>query len=208
MSEVRRKHDLYKSHGITPQILDEESLQDAEPNLAGDLPGGLLVESDSVVYQLPATRYLIARASADGAVLRTGQQAVEISDAGVRLADGDQISAAKVINAAGAHAADLTPELKIRKRKGHLVITERYDRFAGHQLVELGHLSSAHGSEYDSVAFNVQPRKTGQVLLGSSRQFDAQDTSVDEAYLHKMTQRAFEYMPKLRELSAVRVWTG
>ena len=208
MSEVRRKHDLYKSHGITTQILDEKSMHAAEPNLAGGLPGGLLVESDSVVYQLTATRYLIGRASADGAVVRTGQQAVEIADAGVRLADGDHISAAKIINAAGAHAAGLTPELKIRKRKGHLVITERYDRFAGHQLVELGYLISAHESEADSVAFNVQPRKTGQVLLGSSRQFDAQDASVDEAILHKMTQRAFEFMPTLREMSAVRVWTG
>src|SRR6188508_28269 len=41
MSEVQRKHDLYASHGITTQILDEKSLHDAEPHLAEGLPGGL-----------------------------------------------------------------------------------------------------------------------------------------------------------------------
>ena len=208
MFEVRRKHDLYASHGIRTQILDEKSLHDAEPNLAGGLPGGLLVESDSVVYQLAATRYLMDRATANGAVLRTGKRATRIVDTGVRLENGNQISAEKVINAAGPHAAELSPQLKIRKRKGHLVITDRYDGFARHQLVELGYLASAHGSETDSVAFNVQPRKTGQVLLGSSRQFDVDDTNVDDTILRRMVNRAVEYMPKLRQLSAVRVWTG
>jgi glycine/D-amino acid oxidase-like deaminating enzyme len=58
------------------------------------------------------------------------------------------------------------------------------------------------------VAFNIQPRKTGQTLIGSSRQFDAQDTAVDQAILDRMLHRAFEYMPKLARLSATRVWTG
>jgi len=208
MSEVRRKHDLSASRGIMTQILDEKSLHEAEPNLAEDLPGGLLVESDSVVYQLTATQYLMNKATANGAVLQTGSRVIEIVDTGVRLENGDQLAAEKVINAAGPHAAELTPQLKIRKRKGHLVITERYDGFARHQLVELGYLRSAHGGDTDSVAFNVQPRKTGQVLLGSSRQFDAGDTNVEDAILRRMVTRGFEYMPKLSRLSAVRVWTG
>ena len=105
-------------------------------------------------------------------------------------------------------AAKLTPELKIKKRKGHLVITERYPHFARHQLVELGYLKSAHRTDTASVAFNVQPRSTGQVLLGSSRQFDTDGDGVDNGILQRMTARAFRYMPKLKELQAVRIWTG
>ena len=56
--------------------------------------------------------------------------------------------------------------------------------------------------------FNVQPRATGQVLVGSSRQFDIEHDEVDHAILRRMTERAFQYMPALRSLSAVRVWTG
>ncbi|MBK6749082.1 MAG: FAD-binding oxidoreductase [Pyrinomonadaceae bacterium] len=208
MREVHRKNILYSSHGVASEILDEQSLAQAEPNLRNGLTGGLLVRGDSVVYQLFATRYLIDKAKRRGAVLNIGTKAVEIREGGVTLADGSQTAAGRIVNAAGADAAELSPELKIAKRKGHLAITERYQAFARHQLIELGYLKSAHGNEADSVAFNVQPRSTGQVLLGSSRQNGAEDSEIDYAILRRMTSRAFEYMPKLRELSITRVWTG
>jgi glycine/D-amino acid oxidase-like deaminating enzyme len=69
-------------------------------------------------------------------------------------------------------------------------------------------LKSAHGSSKDSVAFNIQPRKTGQMLLGSSRQFDAEDAEINQPILDRMLNRAIEYMPSLGNLSATRAWTG
>lgn len=208
MREVRRKNDLYSSRGIATEILDEASVRNAEPNLRSGLAGGLLVRGDSVVYQLFATRYLIEKSMRNGAVLHLGKKVIGITDNGVIFEKGEHIAAGKVVNAAGAAASELSPELKVAKRKGHLVITERYPDFARHQLIELGYLKSAHGTDVDSVAFNVQPRSTGQVLLGSSRQFGNEDSGIDYAILHRMTTRACEYMPKIRELSVTRVWTG
>lgn len=208
MQAVRRKNEIYGSCGIASEILDQRSLKVAEPNLREDLAGGLLVRGDSVVYQLFATRYLIDEARNNGAVLRIGHTAMEITDEGVRLENGELVQAGTVINAAGSDATVLSPGLKIAKRKGHLVITEREPDFARHQLIELGYLKSAHGKEADSVAFNVQPRSTGQILLGSSRQYGSVDGDIDYQILRRMTERAFQYMPKLRELSTVRVWTG
>jgi len=208
MNEVRRKHDYYAEHDIRSEILDLRSLREAEPRLAGTLAGGLLVESDSVVYQLPANRFLIERAIAKGSVLRRGMQVMSIAEGRVELINGEKIEADIIVNAAGAAAPRLSPELNIVKRKGHLVITDRYPNFIRHQIIELGYLRSAHGRGADSVAFNVQPRKTGQVLLGSSRQFGAESADIDHAILRRMTTRAFEYIPKLRSLNAVRAWTG
>jgi glycine/D-amino acid oxidase-like deaminating enzyme len=102
----------------------------------------------------------------------------------------------------------LTAGLEVRKRKGHLVITDRYPGFLNHQLLELGYLKSAHLTQADSVAFNVQPRPTGQLLIGSSRQYDAEDTRVDYPILCRMLAQAREYMPALADLSTIRVWTG
>lgn len=208
MQEVRRKYELYRSSGLNTTILDAHSLADAEPNLATDLAGGLLVESEGVVYQPAATKYLLDKAARCGARIRAGDQAASIGDGDVKFHSGETISCGIVINAAGTAAGELTSELEIRKRKGHLVITERYQNFARHQLVELGYLKSAHGTHHDSVAFNLQPRITGQVLLGSSRQYDAEDARVDRQILGRMTERTFRYMPKLRDLQAIRVWTG
>lgn len=208
MNEVRRKHDRYAAYGIASEILNAKSLHDAEPNLAETMIGGLLVESDSVVYQLAANRYLIDKAVRNGATLRVGSAAVKISEGCVSLADGTRIRGGMIVNAAGTAASELSPQLKIVKRKGHLVITDRYAGFIRHQLIELGYLRSAHGRDADSVAFNVQPRKTGQVLLGSSRQFGADSAEIDNGIVRRMADRAFEYMPGLRLLNAIRTWTG
>jgi glycine/D-amino acid oxidase-like deaminating enzyme len=96
----------------------------------------------------------------------------------------------------------------VRKRKGHLVITDREPGFVRHQIVELGYLKSAHSIGKDSVAFNIQPRITGQMLIGSSRQYDVETSAVDQLILNRMLRRAIEYLPGLGRLSAIRVWTG
>ena len=74
--------------------------------------------------------------------------------------------------------------------------------------MELGYLKSAHSVTGDSVAFNIQPRKTGQLLIGSSRQYDVDEPHVDPAILTRMLDRAVGYLPGLRKLSSLRTWTG
>ena len=74
------------------------------------------------------------------------------------------------------------------------MITDRYPGFIRHQLVELGYLKSAHSVSTDSVAFNVQPRQTGQMLIGSSRQY-GNEIAVDQSMLTAMLQRATHYIP-------------
>jgi len=117
-------------------------------------------------------------------------------------------SSGLTICAAGAWAEQLLPGLGVRPRKGHLAITDCYPGFVRHQLVELGYLQSAHGSADESVAFNVQPRKTGQLLIGSSRQFGVTHSTVDSPLLRRMLRRALEYLPDLARLSVIRAWTG
>lgn len=207
MDEVRRKHEFYTARKLPCKILDEKTLLEAEPNLRQGLAGGLRVENDSVVYQLCATRYLAEKARANGAKFIDGK-AVAFSNDSVSLASGETMGCNLIINAAGTAAPDLSPELRVIKRKGHLVITDRYPGFVSHQLIELGYLKSAHGKDADSVAFNVQPRSTGQILLGSSRQFGVENSDIDQHLVRRMTSRAFEYIPKLRNLAAVRTWTG
>lgn len=208
MAELRRKREYYERRGVAVEVMDTHQLTEAEPNLREGLAGGLLVPGDAVLYPPCAARFLIAHAQQRGARLRLGASVTQISEGGVRLNDGDEIAAGIVVNAAGANAAELTAGIDVKKRKGHLVITDRYPGFVRHQLVELGYLKSAHSVSRDSVAFNVQPRRTGQILIGSSRQFGAEDKDVDQSILARMVRRAQEYMPALGEMSAVRVWTG
>jgi glycine/D-amino acid oxidase-like deaminating enzyme len=192
---------------VPVETLDSQALRQAEPQLRPGLAGGLLVTADSVVYAPFVTRWLIGQAQSRRAVVRIAR-AVAIRGNEVELADGSRLAAGLTVNAAGAWAPQLSAGLPIRPRKGHLAITDRYPGFVRHQLVELGYLKSAHGSASESVAFNAQPRATGQVLIGSSRQFGEQSPAIDRPILAKMIQRAIEYMPGLAALSTIRTWTG
>lgn len=207
MAIVQQKHAYYRAHAVPSEMLDNGSLYALEPNLCPGLAGGLLVPGDSVVYPPASATVLMECAGTHGATLVHGI-ARQLVDGGVQLADGSTLQSELVVLANGAHAIDLAPELPIRARKGHLAITDRYPGFIRHQLVELGYLTSAHAGSGDSVAFNVQPRKTGQVLIGSSRQLDVWTSEVDQTILARMLRRAIEYLPALEHFSCIRVWTG
>jgi glycine/D-amino acid oxidase-like deaminating enzyme len=208
LEEARKKERFYKERGASAELIDADRLYDLEPHLRKGLAGGLFVKDDSVVYQLGAASFFAERAVAKGAVILSGTTVESISEKEISLADTARISTEYIVNAAGLAATLFSPEIKIESKKGHLVITDRYPGFVSHQIIELGYLRSAHGSEKASVAFNIQPRITGQLLIGSSRQPRAKDNDVDNKTVQKMLNRAFEFLPELSELKAIRTWTG
>jgi D-hydroxyproline dehydrogenase subunit beta len=208
LMQVRRKRDYYGNWGVPTEVLDSGRLKLLEPNLCEAMAGGLLVPEDVVLYPPCAAGFLMKRAQERGAELRIGASVVQIGQERILLNDGREIRAEIIVNAAGAFAPELTPGIEIVKRKGQLVITDRYPGFLRHQLVELGYLKSAHSVSSDSVAFNVQPRRTGQILIGSSRQYGAENKDVDSSILGRMLRRAQQFMPGLGAMSAVRTWTG
>lgn len=206
MAEVEVKRNVYMSAGIASSLLSPSALHDLEPNLRDGLSGGLLVAEDGVIYPPAAAAFYLAEAQRFGAQLFRFR-ATHAHEGTVRLSDGRVLQASRIVLAVGTEC-DLLPSLPVEKRKGHLLITDRYPGFVHHQLVEMGYLKSAHKVVTDSVAFNVQPRQTGQLLIGSSRQYGSADRAVDAEILRQMLDRATSYMPGLRELSTLRVWTG
>ncbi|MEO8563121.1 MAG: FAD-dependent oxidoreductase [bacterium] len=207
LDAVRAKHALCAREGIASEVLGPRELAMLEPQLRPGLAGGLLVPGDGVVYQPSATLWLIEQARESGATLREGVRVDRISDHAVHCG-ATVLRADVIVNAAGADAPRLTTALPIVPRKGHLAITDRHPGFVRHQLVELGYLASAHTMTTESVAFNVQPRATHQVLVGSSRELVGWDASLNRRILSRMLERAIAYMPALAALSVVRTWTG
>jgi glycine/D-amino acid oxidase-like deaminating enzyme len=207
MAHVRKKAAYYETRGDRVEVLDERALRAAEPALRSGLAGGLRVPGDRVVYPPAAARHFLARARAHGAVVETATRVDEIAPGRVR-SGGRTLEGDLVVNAAGPEAPRLTPGLPVAPRKGHLVITDRYPGFLRHQVVELGYLKSAHTLTRESVAMNVQPRRTGQLVVGSSRELVGFDAALNRPLLGRMLRRAAEYLPALPRLSALRTWTG
>ncbi len=207
MQEICRKHSAYKEHGISSGVLDAQTLAHAEPALRPGLAGGLLMPEDAVVFPQLAAQSLLSQAFA--AEVKLIRESVAALGSGrALLANGDELQAPILVNAAGEWASALTPGLPVARRKGHLAITEPYPGFLRYQVVELGYLKSAHVTTTDSVACNVQPRRNGQLLIGSSRQYGVEGREVEDKMLARIFARAAEYLPMLPSLTIQRTWTG
>lgn len=228
LDALEAKSALLTAAGVAHEMLDGDALQEAEPCLRRSLPGALRVPGDAIVYPPRVAAQLLQWAARDhGLRIRLGV-AVRCVDtgrdgraAGVLLPDGQHIEADWVVNAAGHHALDLMPfpavrraHLELTPRKGHLLVTERRPGFCRHQLVEVGYLKSAHASVDDaahgdaSVAFNLQARPNGQLLVGSSRQFGTLQRDVEPPLLRRMLARAHRFVPALDSVRVLRAWTG
>ena len=91
---------------LSAELLDEPALAEREPMLAPGFSAVALATG----YPIPpdaATRAMAERAQRAGAEMSIGQSVVEVSEGGVVLADGSELSAANVLVAAGPWTAEL-----------------------------------------------------------------------------------------------------
>jgi D-hydroxyproline dehydrogenase subunit beta len=204
---VAAKAAFYRQQGLAAEELSAAELRQVEPQLRSDLSGGLLVPGDRVIYAPKAVRWMMQQAVALGAEVRENSPVRSVADRQV-VCDSGALEAEIIVLAAGVHSVRLLPALSVEPRKGHLVITDRYPGFCRHQILELGYLQSAHERSTESVAFNVQPRATQQVLIGSSRELVGWNGDINRQILRAMVERAIHYMPRLVDLSVLRIWTG
>lgn len=206
LQAVQDKHGWYTARGVTAEILDGAALREAEPQLRHGLAGALRVPDDMVIYPPALAAWLLHEAGGRGARL-VRERVVRLEGHAV-VTNVARHEADVVVVATGAAAPELIPGLPVVPRRGHLVVTERYPGLCRHQLVELGYLHSAHTHNSESVAFNVQPRRTQQLLIGSSRELVGWDAQINRAILARMLQRAISFMPVLARVRAVRSWIG
>jgi glycine/D-amino acid oxidase-like deaminating enzyme len=206
MAEAERKHAALSEFGLACELMSGAALALAEPSLRPGLFGALSVTGDGILYAPNAARWLLQRQAKR--VHQQYAEVVEVQGNRVRLVDGQWLQAGAVVLANGIHARDLCPDLPLQAKKGHLLITDRYPIQIAHTLVELGYVTSAHKGNGPSVAFNVQQRPTGQLFIGSSRQFDNEDPAIDAAMLGRMLRRAMDFLPDLGQMNGIRSWTG
>ncbi|MBK6941727.1 MAG: FAD-binding oxidoreductase [Planctomycetes bacterium] len=205
---ARAKFVRLREVGIDADLLDESALREVEPALRPGLLGGLRLPTEAIVYPPVVARWLLDRAGILGRPSMLFARVARIEPGRVTLDDGTVLAAGIIVNAAGVDGGTLTPGIVLRARKGHLMITDRYPGQLRHEVVELGYIKNAHGAALESVACNVQPRATGQWLVGSSRQFDVVDPRAEPRMLARVAARAIEFLPCLAHMNVVRAWTG
>lgn len=208
MTHAVARAEKLSRRGWTASLVSAAELSKLEPSLRSGLVGAARVIKDGAVFP-PAVAADLARALVrNGGRTLFGETAIAVHDGALSFASGRRIETGEIVIAAGLGVQHLLPDVPVFPRKGHLAITDRYSGRLSHQVVSMGYGQAAAGENALAVAANVQPRLTGQWLVGSCRQDGVSNTDVDPNVLANVLRSAIAILPCLAEMRIIRSWTG
>ncbi|MFO1058620.1 MAG: FAD-dependent oxidoreductase [Dongiaceae bacterium] len=207
--------------------LDPAALQQAEPRLAPGFAGALRLSDMGQVSPMKLVHALARRAAGRGATIRTGTEVTAIELERGRVAavatSGGRIATPRVVIAGGVWSRALAAlaglSLPVWPLKGHVLVTEPLPGLLRHYVTEAeyeaGAASFAGPAPSDGppaaapprVAAVLQPLPSGQLLIGSSREF-AEDREVSRARLAEIARRACRLVPLLARRRVIRSYAG
>lgn len=208
VEQLQQQAQAFGALGIEASLLDARALALVEPALSGAALAGMRVPGDAIIYPPKAAQWLAGDCGRGRIRLHQGVRAQALGADWVLAADGRRFEAAAVVVAAGLAARSLLPGLPLLAKRGHLLISERGGPRISHQILELGYAASTHAQDAVSIAFNVQPRPSGQLLIGASREIGVEDRAESLEVLARIAHRAVHFLPGLATHKVIRTWTG
>lgn len=208
--------DGLRPGGVSAEACDADALLAFEPDLSGDLPGGMWFPQDSQVQPMAAATAHLARAVDRGATVVADAPMLGIERhsgrcTAVRTGKGT-IGCGTVVLATGAWTGELAQRLglhaPVAPRRGHILVTEPVRPIVRHKVYEASYVDTIATPEGRSCSAVVEATLSGTVLIGSSREFVGFDTSPDVAVLGELARRAIALFPALYGVRAIRSYTG
>jgi len=207
-----------QSEGVPCQLASRDELIELEPNLARDIAGGAIFPEDAQVQPMLATIALAQAAKDNGAVIQTFTEvkgielSLERSVVAVATTAG-RIPAQAIVNAAGVWSNAIGEmvgfDIPVLPRKGHIVVTEPVANIVNCKMMEAGYTQAVGSDEQGlAIATVVERTLSGNILLGSSREFAGFDRSVNPDVISAIVARALRFFPELKSIHAIRTYAG
>lgn len=184
--------------GSPVELLSPEELREIEPQLTGDIAGGMWCASDGHVTPLCAVWALADGARGHGAEIRTGVRAEGLivdgdRVTGVRTSRGD-VSAGLVVLCGGAGTAALAESvglgIPLDLGRGQMLVTERLPRLLR---------TSLH---------NMQQTAAGTIVIGVTREPESEDPASTPRGISEILATAARLIPALKDVRVLRAWAG
>jgi len=218
MKALERTAHSLQNTGVRCQLLNEKELLDLEPHLAPQLVGGLFFPDDAKVQPILATLAFVKAAKERGATIQTFAEVTSIELSSNKAVMAVNTTAGRIptkiaVNAAGAWSASIGKmvgvEIPIVPRKGHIIVTEPVPPMINTYLLDVSYFEAVkEDNRALAVAMVLGQTRSGNILLGSSRQFAGFDRSVDCDVINPMTTRCLRFLPALANVHAIRIYAG
>ncbi len=203
VAELRRRHELHTSLGLSSEWLTGSKCRQLEPGLAPSCAGGLFASQEAAIDPRALLGALAAAIRAAGGEIREGAavDALETEGGavtGARLG-GETVEAPAVVLAAGAWSgADWLPEEArppVRPVKGEVLEL----RSSGPSICE----RIVAGERFYAV-----PRLDRRLVVGATVEERGFDTSVTAGAVHELLRESYRALPEIAELELVEAKAG
>jgi sarcosine oxidase subunit beta len=214
-----------RAAGVDVQLLDRDAAIARQPAVSPHILGATYWDGDGAVNPLEVCFAMVRAARRCGAAvlvrtevrgfLTEGHRVV-----GAQTSAGD-IRAEKTIIAAGVWSPMLGRlldlDIPIIPRKGHILVTERLPRLIRSEILSGSYIMKKH-----SVSTETSPRgatdygvglvlgqtRSGNLLIGGSREFAGYDVTTSCAVLHEIAHTAVRLFPVLAGVALIRAFAG
>jgi glycine oxidase len=209
-AHLRDLHALQQRSGLESEWLSGRDCRRLEPLLAPGVRGGLRVDADHQIDPRRLAAALLAACERAGVVLHrawTERCTVQRERAvGVTTTDGTELSAEKVVLAAGSRSgqlAGLPPAVlpPVRPVKGEvlrLTVPKRYAPFLSRTVRAV----VRGGNIY------LVPRENGELVVGATSGELGWDTTVTAGGVYELLRDAHELVPGITELPLAETRAG
>ncbi len=200
---LRRVYEFQHAEGLGVRWLSGNEARDVEPFLAPRLVAAVLSRDDRQVDNRAVVEGLIKAFAAAGGELRESANVTAMHPGArphVVLADGERITASKVVLAAGAWSRlieGIPSELRpaVRPVKGQMLQLRMVEPF------RLTHVVRGPGAY-------LAPKSDGRLLVGATSEEMGFNTDVTAGGLYHILEHAWEVVPGIYDLPVEDVWSG
>jgi sarcosine oxidase subunit beta len=206
--------------GLDVRLIGRKEVLRMEPRLDGPHLGATFSPADGQVNPLKLTMALVAAARRNRAEIQVGMPVRCIDREGEGYAirtEQETVSVARVVIAAGvwssALVAPLGIRLPVRPRKGQMMVTEPMPRLIHHVVLSAGYITAKYRQAEDpsadlGVGLALEQTDSGNLLVGSTREFAGFDQATTPEGLYAMARCARRAMPLLENLHIIRSFAG
>lgn len=221
---VRRQ----KAAGLSVELLTCREARRIQPAIATSVAGATWSDMDARVNPLRLT-FAFARAARQlGARIITGTEVTGVVISGGKVA-GVQTSSGMiwspyVVNAAGVWAPELGKlvglRIPIKPRRGQIMVSERLPPMIRGDMLCARYIAAKFGmsaltargstgrSSRFGIGLSLGQSKSGNLLLGGSREFVGFDRRTSLEVLAAIAEHAIRLVPGIRDVSFIRSFAG
>ena len=216
---VINKHlEKLSSHGVDIEQIENKQLKSRYPFLTTKVQSIYKIYDEGHTLAYEVVNKFLESSSNITIMANTQVTKLILSDdkntaVGVETNNG-QLFADEIIIANGLGVNDLLPELKIIANKGLLIVTDRIcnRRAFDSSLMFASYLIEKHqfgsSEKNNQGALVIDPLESGQLLIGSTREYNARADITELQSISNILRKALKYFPALENIDVIRIFAG